>query len=166
MISLIAACDQNRLIGVDNTIPWTLPEDLRRFKRTTMGGIVIMGRATFRSLDNRPLPGRLNVVIGSFPEGVHYHDGYYTCHDLRTAIEHFSRISKPQDIFLIGGQRIFEEGLQYADTIFLTRVHAAFYGKNDHRYFPQIDPKNWAKVGSIEHGAEGLTFETYCRVLP
>lgn len=164
-IAIIAACDLNRLIGVDGTLPWTLPEDLRRFKKLTMGSTVIMGRKTFESMGSKPLPGRINVVIAKDPSIPIREHGFNTEVIIEPSLPDALRRLR-NNIFLIGGQRIYEEGLQYADVIYLTRIQAAFFGVNDHRYFPKIDPKTWVKAESESHEAEGITFETYRRILP
>ena len=82
-IAMIAAMAKNRVIGVDNQLPWYLPEDLRFFKRMTQAKPLVMGRKTFQSI-GRPLPGRLNIVVTRDAE--FHHDGIRVCHDLASAL--------------------------------------------------------------------------------
>ncbi len=139
-VFIIVAHDQNRVIGKDGKIPWHIPNDLRRFKEITSGNIVIMGRKTWESipLEFRPLKKRLNIVITSkWQEMV----GTFTCRSLETALEHSKQMDW-MDIFLIGGQRIYEEGLKFTDWIIKTELNFAIPGGGD-TYFPKLD-NSWA----------------------
>lgn len=144
-ISIIVACDKNRLIGVDGRLPWHLPDDLKRFKALTLGKPVIMGRGTFASLGYKPLPNRLNIVLGSYPRGVHLDDGYYTASSLPQALAYLKTLDTPE-VFIIGGQRVYEEALALglADTLYLTLVYLETVedGAN-RRYFPKRPWGNW-----------------------
>lgn len=131
-IALIAAVAENGVIGADGGIPWRLRSDLKRFKALTMGHTLVMGRATFQSI-GRPLPGRRTLVVTRTPL-----DGVETVASLDAALAAAAR-----PVFLAGGARIYGEGMALADTIFLTRVHAAPDG--DTR-FPDIDPGAFACV--------------------
>src|SRR5580698_6093093 len=105
VLSFIVAVSDNNAIGRQNALPWQLPEDLKFFKRTTMGKPVLMGRKTFESL-GRPLPGRLNIVLSGskelkLPEGVLLYD------DINQAIERLQN-ENTEEGFIIGGGKIFE----------------------------------------------------------
>ena len=122
-LSLILACAETGVIGVGNRLPWHLPEDLKYFKRVTMGKPVIMGRRTFESI-GRPLPGRTNIVIsrtaGFAPEGVTVVASFDAALD---AVE-----PGTDEAMVIGGAQIYREAMPRADRIYLTEVHAAFDG--------------------------------------
>ncbi len=107
-VSAIVAVSSNHAIGRDNDLPWYLPEDLKFFKRTTMGKPVLMGRKTFESL-GRPLPGRVNIVLStqrdlSLPEGV------ILCHTLEEGMERL-KTEGNDEVFVIGGGKIFAEAM-------------------------------------------------------
>lgn len=125
-VNLIFAQSRNRFIGKNNELLFSIPEDMARFKELTKNSIVIMGRNTWDSLPKkfRPLPGRLNVIITSRSQEVL--EGYETLVNVRTypnlkeAINLFK--DDGRDVWLIGGERIYAEGIQYADKIFQTVV--------------------------------------------
>jgi dihydrofolate reductase len=161
-ISFIAAADEHNAIGNHNELPWHLPEDLKFFKRTTLGKPVMMGRKTYESL-GKPLPGRLNIVISRnnmvLPEGVLLY------HDIQTGLDRL-RHEHDEEGFVIGGGKIFEDALQYADRIYLTRVHTVV--PHADAYFPKIEPKEWPLVWEEAHLADekhkfAYTFQRYER---
>lgn len=116
MIGIIAAVTMNGVIGIENKLPFDYPEDLRHFKATTLNSTVIMGRRTFEGI-GRPLPKRTNVIITSKPLQI---TGITTCASLGKAILACSMWPNREDIWLIGGASIYEEGMNYADKILLT----------------------------------------------
>ena len=126
MISLIVAADEGNLIGADNSIPWYLPEDLKRFKQITMGHTVIAGRKTHESIVERlghPLPGRLTIVVTRGParrdtETVRYR------HSLDEALAD----AGDEELFVIGGAEIYHAALPRIQRIYLTRVAGRFEG--------------------------------------
>ena len=121
----IVAMASNRVIGRDGTLPWHLPEDLKLFKKRTMGCPIIMGRNTFLSLPKqRPLPGRRNVVVSgtmSTPED----DAYAV---IRSLDAYPTAVQGEGDAYLIGGARLFEAGLDLCETLILTYVYEAHEG--------------------------------------
>ena len=176
-ISIIAACDKNRLIGVDGKMPWQddarLKEDLKRFKQLTMGHAVVMGTKTKESLNgNIPLPGRKNIVLSSnFKQGAYFSIysrkdyEYYECSYLKSTLE-FLFVTGCDECFLIGGQRIFEEGLQYADTIYLTEVDGEYDGvdQDSKRYFPVLND-SWHLVRAERERGVPCSFMVYRKVV-
>lgn len=118
LINIIAAVSLNNCIGINNTIPWKIKEDMQFFKRMTTNNVVIMGRKTYESI-GKPLPNRENIVITSSRI-----DGVVTFTNLKDAIES----NKSKNIFLIGGSKIYEEGLQYADKMYITLVNKIIDG--------------------------------------
>jgi dihydrofolate reductase len=135
MISLIWAMDENRVIGLHNQLPWRLPEDLKFFKRMTMGHPIAMGRKTYESI-GKPLPGRENIVItrdeSYRPEG---------CVIMNSIDELMSYAAEKDDeVFVIGGAEIFKEVLPKADKLYLTMIHDQFEGDT---FFPVFDIDKW-----------------------
>lgn len=158
-VTLVVAAADNGVIGRDNDLPWRLPDDLRRFKRITMGAPMVMGRRTFESI-GRPLPGRRSLVLsrdpGYRPDGVEVHP------DLPSAL---AAAADAGEVFVVGGAAVFSEALALADRIHLTRVHAEVEG--DVR-FPDPDPARWRLVSSRRHEADdehdlAFTFEVWER---
>jgi dihydrofolate reductase len=129
MIALIAAVSENGVIGVDNKLPWYIPEDLKRFKKLTSGNVVIMGRKTYQSI-GKPLPNRLNIVISRNKDLVI--PGCLVVHTMNQAIR---KAGTDKDIFIIGGGEIYNIGMVYANKIFLTKIHQEVEGDTT---FPEI----------------------------
>lgn len=156
-LSLIAAVAENGVIGVNNTLPWHLPEDLKRFRALTTGHHIIMGRKTYESL-NRLLPGRITVIVTRNPD--YRVEGALIAHSLEQAI---AQCGKDDEAFLIGGAELYEEGMKLADKLYLTEIHATFAGD---AYFPAIDFSAWSEVRRENHVSEkGLKYSyvTYLR---
>ena len=139
MISLIVAMAKNRVIGASGAIPWHLPEDLRRFKRLTMGHHLVMGRRTFESI-GRLLPGRTSVIVTRQPR--FSVPGAIVAHSFEEAIR---ACGDDEEIFVIGGAELFRSALPLADRIHLTVVDAEPAGDT---FMPEFDPKDWREVSA------------------
>lgn len=152
MITLVAACSRNWVIGKDNQLIWHLPEDLKRFKQLTSGKTVLMGRKTYESI-GRPLPNRTNLIITA--DKNFQADGCIIYHDLIQALKHDS------DIMVIGGSQIYQQVIKIADKIELTMIDQEFEGDS---YFPEVD-QNWIKVNFERHQNENFkwSYITYLR---
>ncbi len=137
-LSIIVAMTDDRVIGRDNTLPWHISEDLKRFKAITMGHPIIMGRKTYESI-GKPLPGRHNIVI-SRDDARHY-TGATVVKSLEDALDEFS--ATDTELFVIGGAQIFELALPLADQLYLTLIHAKIDGDT---YFPEFDLERDFKV--------------------
>ncbi|MDY1047619.1 MULTISPECIES: dihydrofolate reductase [Pseudomonas] len=149
-LSLIAALAENRVIGIDNSMPWHLPGDFKYFKATTLGKPIIMGRKTWDSL-GRPLPGRLNLVVSRQPDLDL--PGAEVFASLDAAIERAEAWAHEQgadEVMLIGGAQLYELGLAQADCLYLTRV--ALQPEGD-AWFPEFDETQWQKVSSVANEA-------------
>ncbi len=146
-LSLIAAVADNGVIGAAGDIPWRLPEDWKRFKATTMGHHLLMGRMTWESI-GKPLPGRTTVVISrgrpQLPEGVRL------ASSLDRAIEIAAEAAE-REVFVAGGAGIYRLALPRADRLYLTRVHASIEGDT---LFPEWDESKWQLVASDHHPAD------------
>jgi len=136
MISLVVAAAENNAIGKNNQLLWHLPNDLKFFKNSTWGGVVIMGRKTFESV-NKPLPGRLNIVVTGNRDWKAA--GVQVAHDLSAAIS-LAEKENFKEIAIIGGGEIYKQAMPLAHIIYLTRVHTTIEGDT---FFPSIDPLQW-----------------------
>ena len=149
IISLIVAMDRNRGIGIDGRIPWHLSDDLRLFKRLTMGHTLIQGRVTWESI-GRPLPGRRMVVL-TRQEDYRVPEGVAVCSSLDAALE-LARRAGDEEAFIGGGEGVYREALPHADRIYLTHVDA-FVRADTH--FPEIDRSEWEVEVLVEQPADG-----------
>ena len=156
-LTLVVAVDANNGIGVDNKMPWHLPEDFAHFKRVTLGKPVIMGRKTFDSI-GRVLPGRRNIVITR--NGDWSHDGAERAASLDAAIAMLN--GAPASI--IGGAQIFIASMDIADAMIITHIDHTFACDT---FFPPIDAAQWGETGRDTHhsqaGGFDYAFVTYAR---
>ena len=158
-LSLIVAMDENRLIGSDNQLPWHLPADLAFFKRTTMGKPVLMGRKTFQSI-GKPLPGRRNIVITR--DAAFAAEGCEIAGSIDAAL---ALCADHEEVMLIGGASLYEQTLERADTLYITRIRHAFEGDT---WFPEFDESGWKIADLQEQGADdrnayAVSFVKYVR---
>ena len=161
MISMIAAMAHDRVIGLDNQMPWHLPADLAHFKRVTLGKPVLMGRKTFESI-GRPLPGRRNLVISRNPD--YRADGVEVIDSVEAALALLAG-SDVAELMVIGGGHLYGQLLPRADRLYLTHIDLAVAG--DTR-FPAFDDEQWLLVESEAHPADEKNphpyrFETWQR---
>lgn len=156
-LTLIVAMDAQRGIGVDNKLPWHLPEDLAHFKRLTSGHPIIMGRKTFDSI-GRALPNRRNIVVTRNAEW--RHDGVEAVGSLESAIE----LVGAAPAFIIGGAQIFAESMGLARRMEITEIGHTF--KCD-TFFPALDAAVWAETARVVHHSDAngydYAFVTYER---
>lgn len=150
---IVAAVGRNGVIGVDGGLPWSIPEDLARFKRITMGHALVMGRSTFESI-GRPLPGRTNIVLTRNEEWSH--EGVEVAGSLDVAFE-IAR-ARGQDAFVVGGSEVYQTALDVTDTLELTEVDAAPEGDT---WFPSVNWSEWQETARETH--DGFSFVTYER---
>jgi len=161
IISLIVAMDEHRGIGVNNRVPWHLPDDLKQFKTLTMGHHIIMGRKTYESIGN-PLPGRTMVVITNQQD--YQPGGCLVVHSVADAIDLVESRGETE-AFIIGGGEIFKQSLDFADRIYLSTVHTVVHAEV---YFPQLDEFQWTEMASSYHPVDQnhqypFTFTTLMR---
>lgn len=139
MVSLIVAMGENRVIGNKNELPWHLPEDLKYFKRVTMGHPVIMGRKTFESI-GRPLPGRKNIVISAQEDYVA--EGCTVLHSIEEVLM-LNEKNPGEEYFVIGGAEIYKALLPVADRLYITFIYEKFEGDT---VFPPFKINEWELV--------------------
>lgn len=144
MISMIAAMAHDRVIGLDNQMPWHLPADLAHFKRVTLGKPVLMGRKTFESI-GRPLPGRRNLVISRNPD--YRADGVEVIDSVDAALALLAG-NDVAELMVIGGGHLYGQLLPRADRLYLTRIDLAVEG--DTR-FPAFDEGDWSCIKRESH---------------
>ncbi len=156
-ISLIAALAKNKVIGLNNTLPWHLPEDLKHFRALTTGHHIIMGRKTYESL-GRLLPGRTTVIV---TRNVDYKlEGALIAHSLEAAI---ALCQADDEIFIIGGAELYQAGILLANQLYMTELALEVAGD---AYFPAYDETLWQETSREVHtSAQGLLFSyvSYCR---
>lgn len=128
-IQIIAAMSLNRCIGLNNSIPWKIPEDMAHFKRTTLGHTVVMGRKTFESMGNKPLPKRKNIVLTR--DRNFKADGVEVCHDYKEILR------LKEKIFIIGGEEIYRLFIDDVDGMILTLINENLDGDT---FFPEFIP--------------------------
>ena len=153
-IALIAAHAQNLVIGKDGDLPWHYSEDLKRFKKLTLGHVLIMGRRTFESIGAKPLPGRTNVVISRKKK----YGNCQTFVNLDEALEHYKN---EEIIFIGGGASLYEVTIDRADYLFITQIKGDVEGDT---YFPEYRDQIgsvWRLENQVEMGE--YTFLDYVR---
>jgi len=144
-ISIIVAMAQNLTIGVNNTLPWRCPEDLKHFKTLTMGHHMIMGRKTFDSI-GKPLPGRTTVVV-TRDKNLKI-EGCIVTHSLQEAI---AACAADTDAFIVGGADIYAQSLSLADTLYITEIQQDVDGD---AHFPDLDKRAWQETAREVHSQE------------
>jgi len=157
MISIFVAYSKNRVIGKANDLPWYIPEDLKRFKQLTTGHTVIMGKNTYQSIVARlghALPKRRNVVIST---SLSSSPGFKVVRSLDEALNAAQASGPNEEIFIIGGERVYRDSLQAAvvDRIYATEIDKAIDGDV---FFPPIDEKAWREVSRDNHKSKNYDF--------
>ena len=145
IVSLIAIMDRGRGLGFENKLSWHLPDDLKRFKATTKGHAIIMGRKTFESI-GRPLPDRKNIIITR-------NTGYSApgCILVHSIEEALKEAGDESEVFIIGGGEIYTLGLPYANKMYLTFVDAEIAAD---AHFPKFDEDEWNVITTETHAKD------------
>jgi len=160
-ISIIVAIAENRAIGKDNRLLWRLSADLKRFKTLTTGHTLIMGRNTFLSLPNGPLPNRRHIVISDLPG-----EQFEGCEMAGSIEQAVAMAGHSEECFVIGGGMVYAQFLPLAGKLYLTRVHESFDADT---FFPEIDFSQWKAIHAEEVEADGKneyphTYTEYVRI--
>ncbi|OXM83673.1 dihydrofolate reductase [Paenibacillus rigui] len=144
MISFILAMDENRAIGLNNQLPWRLPEDLAYFRRTTSEHTVLMGRKTFESI-GRPLPKRHNVILTRDP---HFRaKGCEVVHSTDEIVNKYGASAEQEELFVIGGAEVYRMLLPYADRLYITEIAHAFEAD---AFFEPLHAADWTEVSRVK----------------
>jgi dihydrofolate reductase len=160
MISIIVAVSEDMGIGKNNELLWHISEDLKRFKKLTLGNSVIMGKKTWESLPNRPLKERKNIVLTDISgEQI---EGSVTAYSIEDAI---SKCEKEKEIFIMGGGSVYRQFMPVADRLYISHVHRKTPADV---YFPEIDPEVWNVIEKeefpiSENNAIPYTYTIYTR---
>lgn len=148
-ISMIAAVGKNRELGKNNDLIWHFKEDMKFFRETTTGNTVIMGRKTFESLPHA-LPNRQNIVITTNADYVA--EGA----EVVTGVQEALKTAKNKNVFIIGGGRIYNEFLKYADKLYLTEIDGECVDADT--FFPEFDKSLYAEEKLTDFTANGIHF--------
>jgi len=156
-IIIIAAMAENRVIGKDNVMPWSIKEEMAHFTKLTKGWPCIMGRKTWDSLKKKPLPGRLNIIVSKTMTAGDLPDTQDTkiFSSLPAAIEHCADYEK---VFICGGESIYKQALELANKIELSVIHKQYDGDT---FFPEIDGACWTEA--CKEDFDEFSFITYTR---
>lgn len=164
IVKAIVAMDENRVIGMNGSLPWKLPEDLKRFSELTRGHAVLMGRKTYQSLARRfrPLPQRLNIVVTRHPENIDVERDVIVSVDAVRLVEGIkagkTEITLPtKTLWIIGGSQVYAETMALWDELYLTKVAGEHEGDT---YFPKFE--NNFKLLKEENGT-GCVFQHWQR---
>ena len=142
-ISMIAAMTDDWVIGIENRLPWKLPNDMKWFRQHTLGKPIIMGRKTFESFGSKPLPDRTNIII-TRDEGYQAQDSIVV-HSIEAALLAAGDVD---EVMIIGGASFYEQMLPLADRLYLTFVHSKIEGD---AWFPEVDFSEWHELERIEY---------------
>ena len=146
-ISIIVAIAENNAIGRNNELLWYISEDLKRFKKITLGHKVIMGRNTYLSLPIRPLPGRTNIVISDVPD-----ENFEGCVMLNSIEQALEMCQSDEECFVIGGGMVYKQFLPHASKLYITRVYKSFEADT---FFPEINYDEWEEIERETHCPDG-----------
>lgn len=157
MISIIAAISDDYGIGYRNNLLWHIPEDMKRFRKLTLGRTVIMGKKTWESLPRKPLPGRKNIVVTDDPNEII--EFGITAYSIEDAL---SKCGRNEEVFIIGGSSIYRQFMPMADMLYITHVHKTTLADV---YFPEIDPDVWEVVEREEFNNDGTNGIPYTYIV-
>jgi len=147
---IVVAKSANNVIGVDNTLPWHLPEDLKHFKQVTLGHPLIMGRLTYESI-GRPLPGRKTIVVTRDPNWSAGHEAVHTASSIDAAYACAERLAEEMGVdavMIVGGAGIYQQTLSDCDELSVTQIDTEIEGD---AFFPELDSGQWVIVERSDH---------------
>ena len=155
---MIAAVAENRVIGNKNTIPWHLPADFKYFKETTLGKTIVLGLNTFKSIGEKPLPGRKHIILSNDPSYITQKD----CVVAHSIDEVVAMVKNVPEVFICGGASVYKQFLPLAQRLYITEVHASPEGDT---YFPEVDKEEWNEVKREDHKADDKNAYDYSFVV-
>lgn len=150
MISLIAAVGKNNELGLDNHLIFNIPGDLKFFRNTTLGKTVVMGRKTYESI-GKPLPKRINIVVSNSLKET---DGITIINSFEKVLEKY--LNSEEEVFIIGGESLYNYFINYAQNIYLTKVYANAVAD---KYFPSFDENNYNQTLLGENKENNLEYK-------
>jgi len=153
-VTIVAAVARNGVIGVDGGLPWHLPDDLRLFKETTLGHVLVMGRRTYEAI-GRPLPQRTTVVVTRSRDWSPQAEEVVVAHGIEDALERAAAID--EQVFVVGGGEVYAAALPHTDRLLLTHVDQEPDGDTT---FPDVDWRDWGETARVAgDGWERVTYE-------
>jgi dihydrofolate reductase len=164
-IAIIVAASENNAIGTNGKLPWHQGADLKFFKSKTIGKTVIMGRKTFESL-GKPLPDRKNIVLSKAHQTASETQGITVAGSLNEAVTSVD-VVEDEEVFIIGGGKVFEQALAIAERLYITRIHTVVADADT--FFPPVDHTQWVLTTQQWHPADDkndfdYTFQQYDRI--
>ncbi len=156
IVSLIWAMADNRVIGIENRLPWKLPADMKWFRSQTLGKPIIMGRLTFESFGAKPLPGRRNLIVSHNPD--YRAEGAEVFDSLEAALA----AAEDEEVMVIGGASLYAQALPHADRLYMTLVHTEVEGD---AHFPDFDGAQWQEVERTDCAADEKNPHPYSFVI-
>lgn len=150
IISLIAALTQNRVIGKNNGLPWSLPDDMKYFMQTTKGHYVVMGRKNYDSIPTKfkPLPDRTNIVV---TRQTNFKAPNCLVVNSLTAAVDLAKKNKEEELFIIGGAEIYKLSMGIATKLYITEIKTELEGDT---HFPEVDKNKWIEISRQAHTAD------------
>ena len=166
ILSMISAVAENRVIGNKNTLPWHLPADFKYFKETTLNKTIVMGLNTFKSIGEKALPSRKNVILNNDPNYIPP-EGCFVAHSIEELLQmlkddHSAGSGQKQEVFVCGGASVYKQFLPLAQRLYLTYVHASPEGDT---YFPEVDLTEWKEIKREDHKADDRNAYDYSFVV-
>jgi dihydrofolate reductase len=143
ILSMISAVAENRVIGNKNALPWHLPADFKYFKEATLGKTIVMGLNTFKSIGEKPLPDRKNVILNNDPNYVPP-ESCLVAHSIDEVLE---MLKDEPEVMICGGASVYKQFLPLAQRLYLTFIHQDFEGDT---YFPEFNINEWKEVKRID----------------
>ncbi len=161
ILSLIWAMADNRVIGIENRLPWKLPADMQWFRKNTLGKPIIMGRLTFESFGAKALPGRRNIIISRDTDYIANtnSEDIEVYNSLETAL---SAVNGVEEVMIIGGMSLYKQALPLADRLYMTLIHADLEGD---AWFPEFDTSQWSQTERLDHEADEKNGYSYSFVV-
>lgn len=149
MVSLIWAMADNRVIGIENRLPWKLPADMKWFRQHTMGKPIIMGRLTFESFGAKPLLGRRNIIVSRDEHyGANQTEEVEVYNSIKSALD---AVKGVDEVMIIGGMSLYEQALPLTNRLYMTLVHAEVEGD---AWFPNFDFSEWDETSRTDFDAD------------
>ena len=146
-LSIISAVAENRIIGNKNTLPWHMPADFKYFKEATLGKVIVMGLNTFKSIGEKPLPDRKNIILNNDPDYIPPEG----CFVARSIDELLEMTKNEPEVMICGGASVYKQFLPLAQKLYLTYIHQNFEGDT---YFPEFSLSEWKEVKRIDNKAD------------
>ena len=155
---MISAVAENRVIGNKNALPWHMPADFKYFKETTLNKTIVMGLNTFKSISEKALPDRKNIILNNDPNYIPP-EGCFVAHSINELME---MVKDEPEVMICGGASVYKQFLPLAQRLYITQVHANPEGDT---YFPEINPSEWKEVKRTDYKADEKNVYDYSFVV-